>query len=100
MENIEKTYNQMAKDGALPDQLRLLLPHSTAAELTMTANIREWRHIFSLRADKHAHPSIQQFMIPILLYFKEQMPALFDEVEYNTKFDPAKYAEIRLEQIQ
>lgn len=96
MENIEKTYNQMAKDGALPDQLRLLLPHSTAAELTMTANIREWRHIFSLRADKHAHPSIQQFMIPLLLYFKEQMPALFDEVEYNTKFDPAKYAEIKI----
>ena len=97
MENIEKAYNQMAKDGALPDQLRMILPHSTAAELTMTANIREWRHIFSLRADKHAHPSIQQFMIPLLLYFKEQMPALFDEVEYNTKFDPAKYAEIKIE---
>lgn len=96
MENIEKTYNQMAKDGALPDQLRMILPHSTAAELTMTANIREWRHIFSLRADKHAHPSIQQFMIPLLLYFKEQMPALFDGVEYNTKFDPAKYAEIKV----
>lgn len=96
MESIEKTYQKMASEGALPDQLRLVLPHSTAAELTMTANIREWRHIFSLRADKHAHPSIQQFMIPLLLYFKEQMPALFDEVEYNTEFDPAKYAEIRI----
>lgn len=96
MANIEQIYNKMAKEGALPDQLRLLLPHSTAAELTMTANIREWRHVFALRADKHAHPSIQQFMIPLLLYFKQQMPALFDEVEYNEDFDSAKYAEIKI----
>ncbi len=95
MQEIENCYNKMASEGALPDQLRLLLPHSTAAELTMTADMREWRHIFSLRADKHAHPSIQQFMIPLLLYFKKQMPALFDEVPYNTEFDSNKYAEIR-----
>lgn len=96
MEEIEKCYQKMASEGALPDQLRLILPHSTAAELTMTANIREWRHIFALRADKHAHPSIQQFMIPLLLYFKQQMPALFDEVNYNEDFDAKKYAEIRI----
>ena len=96
MQNIEDCYNKMASNGAYPDQLRLLLPHSTAAELTMTANIREWRHIFSLRADKHAHPSIQQFMIPLLLYFKKEMPALFDEVKYNEEFESAKYAEIRI----
>lgn len=96
MENIEKTYNKMAEKGALPDQLRMLLPHSTAAEVVMTANIREWRHIFSLRADKHTHPTVQQLMIPLLLYFKEQMPALFDEVSYNTEFESKKYAEIRI----
>lgn len=96
MQNIEDNYNKMAAQGATPDQLRLLLPHSAAAELTMTANIREWRHIFSLRADKHTHPSIQQFMIPLLLYFKKQMPALFDEVKYNEEFNPEKYAEIKV----
>lgn len=62
----------------------------------MTANIREWRHIFSLRADKHTHPSIQQFMIPLLLYLQKQMPALFDAIPYNEDFDPKKYAEIRV----
>ena len=95
MQNIEKTYNTMAEKGATPDQLRMILPHSTAAEYVMTANIREWRHILSLRADKHTHPTVQQTMIPLLLYFKEQMPALFDEVKYNEKFDKSKYAEIR-----
>ncbi len=96
MQNIENTYNSMAKKGCIPDELRLLLPHSTAAEYVMTANIREWRHILSLRADKHTHPSIQQLMIPLLLYFKEKMPALFDEIPYNTEYDSKKYAEIRI----
>lgn len=96
MEDMEKTYNKMAEQGALPDQLRMILPHSTAAEVVMTANIREWRHIFSLRADKHAHPSVQQVMIPLLLYFKQQMPALFDAINYNEDFDSRKYAEIRI----
>lgn len=96
MENLEKSYNEMAENGALPDQLRMLLPHSTAAEVVMTANIREWRHIFGLRADKHAHPSVQQVMIPLYLYFKEKMPAIFDEIPYNEEFDSSKYAELKI----
>lgn len=96
MENIEKNYNLMAEKGALPDQLRMMLPHSTAAEYVMTANIREWRHIFSLRAVKHTHPTVQQIMIPLLLHLKKEMPALFDEIEYNEEFDKSKYAEIKI----
>ena len=96
MNIIEKTYNEMARLGCKPDQLRLLLPHSTAAEIYMTANMREWRHIFSLRAQKETHPAVQQVMIPLLLYFKEQMPELFDEIPYNEDFDSSKYAEIKI----
>ena len=96
IQNIENSYNKMSELGALPDQLRMILPHSTAAEVVMTANIREWRHIFSLRADKHAHPSVQQVMIPLLLHFKEKMPALFDAIKYNEEFDSTKYAEIKI----
>lgn len=93
---IEQNYNKMAELGCKPDQLRLLLPHSTAAEVYMTANIREWRHILSLRADSHAHPSIQQLMIPLLLYFKQEMPALFDDIEYNEDFDIFEYAQLKV----
>jgi thymidylate synthase (FAD) len=74
----------------------MLLPHSTAAELYMTANIREWRHIFQLRADKHAHPSVQQMMIPLLLHFKSKMPELFNDIGYNEDFNQQDYAEIKL----
>ena len=96
MQDIEQTYMKMADLGCKPDQLRLLLPHSTAGEIYMTANIREWRHIFSLRAQKETHPSVQQVMIPLLLYFKEQMPELFGNIPYNQDFPVEKYAEIKL----
>lgn len=96
MEQIEETYMKMNHLGCKPDQLRMLLPHSTAGELYMTANMREWRHIFQLRADKHAHPTVQQVMIPLLLYFKQEMPELFGDIAYNEDFFPCDYAELRV----
>ena len=94
MDTIEKTYLKMARLDCKPDQMRMILPHSTAAEVTMTANIREWKHILSLRASKHAHPSVQQLMIPLLLEFKKTMPEIFEEVSYNEEFNSSDYAEI------
>lgn len=91
---MEKHYIKMSELGATPDQMRMILPHSTAAEVTMTANIREWKHILSLRCTKHTHPSVQQLMIPLLLKFKKQMPEIFDCIEYNTDFPVEKYAQL------
>lgn len=93
-EAIEKNYMEMSKKGALPDQLRMILPHSIAAEVTMTANIREWKHILSLRASNHTHPSIMQLMIPLLLYFKQIMPEIFEDVPYDEEFPKEKYAKL------
>lgn len=94
LEDLEKTYLNMSEAGAKPDQLRMLLPHSTAAEVNMTCNIREWRHILELRCSKHTHPSIRQLLIPLLLKFKEDMPELFDSVEYDEEFPKEKYAKV------
>ena len=95
MDFIEKEYKAMASNGATPDQLRLILPHSTAAQVVMTCNIREWRHILSLRCSKMTHPSIQQVLIPLLLKFKQDMPELFSDIPYNEEFPVDKYAELK-----
>lgn len=95
-EEIEKHYIKMAKLGATPDQMRMILPHSTAALVTMTANVREWKHILELRASAHAHPSVEQVMIPLLIHFKENMPEIFENIEYDTNFDKSKYAKISI----
>lgn len=97
MEIIEEHYMDMSKNAkAVPDELRMILPHSTASQVTMTANIREWKHILELRANSHAHPAIQQLLIPLLLKFKEDMPEIFDDVNYNENFDKNKYAKLTI----
>lgn len=93
-EEIEKHYIKMVELGATPDQMRMILPHSTAALVTMTANIREWKHIFSLRCTKHAHPAVEQIMIPLLLHFKQNMPEIFENIEYDEEFAKNRYAKI------
>lgn len=94
MDAIENVYLEMANEGAKPDDLRMILPHSTAAEVTMTCNIREWKHILTLRTAKQVHPAIRQLLIPLLLNFKENMPEIFETIEYDTEFPKEKYAEI------
>lgn len=98
MQEIEKNYIKMKKLGATTDMCRELLPHSTAGEYTMTANIREWKHILSLRTTKHVHPSIRQVLIPLLKYFKEEMPEIFGNIEYDEEFNPEYYAKLSIEE--
>ena len=98
MQEIEKKYIEMKKLGATTDMCREVLPHSTAAEYTMTANIREWKHIFSLRANNHVHPSIRQIMIPLLKYFQKEMPEIFGDIEYDTEFNPEYYAKLLIQE--
>ena len=97
MEGMEKGYMEMKRLGASTDMCREVLPHSTAGEYTMTANIREWKHILKLRTNKRVHPSIRQVLIPLLKYFKEQMPEIFDDVEYDEEFNPKYYAKLSIE---
>lgn len=80
MNDIEKAYMQMAEIGATPDQLRMILPHSTAASVMIKANIREWRHIFTLRCAKAAHPSVRQIMLMALDKVHSKVPVLFDDL--------------------
>lgn len=96
MEDIEEKYMTMSQAGCKPDELRMILPHSTAAKVYMTANIREWMHILSLRTKKMTHPSIQQILIPLLLLFKKEMPELFNGIEYNEEIPKEKYAQIEV----
>lgn len=95
MQKLEECYIKMAQNGAKTDELRMLLPHSTAAEVTMTCNIREWKHILNLRCSKTVHPSIRQLLIPILLKFKTDMPEIFNDVPYDENFPKEWYAKIK-----
>lgn len=71
MKEIESNYMKMAELGAKPDQMRLILPLSTACTFFISCNIREWRHILRLRTSTAAHPSVQTVCNDLLQQFKD-----------------------------
>jgi thymidylate synthase (FAD) len=80
----EKYYLMMIDNKENPQQARSVLPNSLKTEIVVSANFREWKHIFRLRAiSKAAHPQMRDLMIPLYNYCKEQLPEIFDlgEVE-------------------
>lgn len=79
----EKTYFAMLRWGFSPQEARSVLPNSLKTEITMTMNLREWRHFFKLRTDKAAHPQMRELAIPLLAEFKQLIPVVFDDIEVN-----------------
>ena len=77
----ETNYLKLIENGASPQIARSVLPNSTKTELIITANYREWRHIFKLRTAKDAHPQSREIMIPLLNELKERIPVIFDDIE-------------------
>lgn len=68
-EECEKAYFRLLDAKATPQQARDVLPTSVKADIVMTTNLREWRHIFELRACDStgpAHPQMKEVMIPCL----------------------------------
>lgn len=80
MTDIETAYNTLAAQGYKADVCRMVLPHSTKASVIMTANLREWRHIFKLRTAKAAHPTVRRIMAKVLAEFQRQIPIIFDDI--------------------
>jgi thymidylate synthase (FAD) len=79
----ESCYKELLRKGWTPQQARSVLPNSTKTEIVVTANFREWHHIFSLRCDKAAHPQMRELMLPLLSEVKERIPFIFDDLEFN-----------------
>lgn len=77
---IEHTYLKMIENDIKPQEARSILPNSLKTEIVVTANLREWRHIFKLRTSSAAHPQMRELMIPLLNHFKSILPEIFDDI--------------------
>jgi thymidylate synthase (FAD) len=83
MENAEKYYFELLMSGATAQEARTVLPNSLKAEIIMTANFREWRHIFRLRCSEAAHIQIRDLMIKTLEITKKRIPIIFDDLSFS-----------------
>ena len=70
----------LVNELGVPAQMaRTVLPQSVKADIVVTANLAEWRHVFELRAcdsTGKAHPQMKEVMIPLL-----------EEVQASGKYD-------------
>lgn len=83
MVNAEKSYLAMIENGEKPEIARSVLPNSTKTEIVVTANLRQWRLIFTQRTAKVAHPQIREVMRPLLNDLKFLIPIIFEDITYE-----------------
>jgi thymidylate synthase (FAD) len=87
MLDAENNYNKLLDMDFKPEQARSLLPNSLKTEIVVTSNIRDWRHIFSLRCDNASHPQMREIMRPLYYELCNKCPVLFDDIEFGGKRD-------------
>ena len=79
----EDAYLCMLTLGCTPQEARSVLPNSLKTSVVMTANLREWRHFFKLRAagvTGKPHPQMLEVTVPLLIKLRELLPAVFDDI--------------------
>lgn len=83
MDIAEDAYFIMIKNGATTQEARSVLPNSIKTEVVMTANYREWRHFFWLRAAckiRPVHPQMEELAVPLLREIVGKIPVVFDDI--------------------
>lgn len=84
----EASKNSLSVDGINTSKVdigRMELSHSLKADVIVTANLREWRHIFAVRCDVHAHPTLRSLMRRFLSYCIDVYPTFFKDLDYLLK---------------
>ena len=77
--DIEKFYRALRKAGWAPEDARQILPIGIKSEIVISANLREWRHIFQMRTSKFAHWEIRRVMCNLLEKVQTIIPIVFDD---------------------
>lgn len=76
----EEAYLYSLEDGDPPEVARYYLPPCVATEMIVTANIREWRHILSVRKAADAQKEIRDIITKLFNELKSLIPIVFDDL--------------------
>lgn len=80
MQTIQKMYDKWRQRGLKREDARFVLPNACVSEIVISANFRQWRHIFRLRTSKKAQWEIRNAATKMLDILKEKHPACFDKI--------------------
>ena len=94
VEIIQDFYGAMIKAGWAKQDARQILPIGTKSQIVVSANFREWRHIFKMRTAKSAHWEIRRVMCNLLTEIKTIVPVIFDDFEAQYKVEDSVVGEV------
>jgi thymidylate synthase (FAD) len=73
-------YKTEIQYGVKRESARYQLPPTIACEMRITASLREWRHIVSLRTSKAAAPELQSIIGKVKEYLGQISPVLVEDL--------------------
>jgi thymidylate synthase (FAD) len=93
---IEKFYRALRKAGWKAEDARQILPIGLKSQIVISANFREWRHIFTMRTSKAAHWEIRGIMCKLLEYVQPYLSPVFDDFKRKETPDLIYYEKEKL----
>jgi thymidylate synthase (FAD) len=70
-------YQKLIDLGIKKEDARFVLPNALESEIVISANFRQFRHVFELRCAKNAQWEIRSICLEMLTILKKQAPAVF-----------------------
>lgn len=75
----KETYRKLVAAGVPKEDARYILPGGTASEIVLSANFREWRHVFEVRCHPRAHWEIRRVCLEMLRILQHESPIVFGD---------------------
>jgi len=86
----ERLYSEMVAADIPKEDARYILPNATTSEIVISANLREYRHIFTVRCHPRAHWEIRRLCLEMLRILKRETPIVFWDFEIDDEHDCVK----------
>ena len=81
MQAIQAMYAKWRERGLRKEDARFVLPNACKSEIVVSANFREWRHIFRVRLSPKAQWEIRQACTLILEQLSNHAPTCFEDIQ-------------------
>lgn len=80
MESIREMYRKWKNKGLRNEDARFVLPNACTSEIMISANFREFRHIFKVRCSQHAQWEIREACLAMLKELHKHAPHIFADI--------------------
>ncbi|MEI7880943.1 MAG: FAD-dependent thymidylate synthase [bacterium] len=80
MATIRDMYTKWKDKGLKSEDARFVLPNACTTELVVSANFREWRHVFHVRCHRRAQWEIREVCLAILKELNQHAPHVFADI--------------------